>query len=83
MAKKSALNLLKNDITYLQPTGGPQEGVQPPSLPGAQGVGPPALDLPPVPHTSLPGSNSGGSGGGGDVDFDDLTRRFEELKKRK
>ncbi len=55
-------------------------GVQPPSLP------PDNLDLPPVPRTSFPttGANSGGSaGGGGDMDFDDLTRRFEELKKRK
>lgn len=61
--------------------------MQPPPLPGTAGatggVPPPALDLPPVPHTTLPGSNSGGSGGGGDVDFDDLTRRFEELKRRK
>lgn len=67
---------------------GPQGGIQPPVLPGATGGGvagpPPALDLPQVPSTSLPGSNSGGSGGGGgDVDFDDLTRRFEELKRRK
>lgn len=57
-----------------------QPGVQPPSLP------PDNLDLPPVPRTSFPttGTNSGGSAGAsGDMDFDDLTRRFEELKKRK
>lgn len=62
---------------------GPQPGVQPPSLPQGD---PPALDLPPVPSTTLPESgtgNGGGGGGGGDVDFDDLTRRFEELKRRK
>ena len=56
-----------------------QPGVQPPALP------PDNLDLPPVPRTSFPpaGGNSGGGAGGGDMDFDDLTRRFEELKKRK
>ena len=61
---------------------GPQPGVQPPSLPQGD---PPALDLPPVPSTTLPesGTGDGGGGGGGDVDFDDLTRRFEELKRRK
>ena len=61
-----------------------QPGIQPPTLPTDN------LDLPPVPRTTFPntGSNSSGSGGGtggasGDMDFDDLTRRFEELKKRK
>ena len=39
------------------------------------------LDLPPVPTEGF--SSTTGSEGGGDVDFDDLTRRFEELKKRK
>ncbi len=62
---------------FLQPTG-PQSGVQPPSLP----VEPPNLDLPPVPSTSFPDTSTSDSGGG-DVDFDDLTRRFEQLKKRK
>ena len=60
----------------MQPTGA-QSGVQPPSLPPADN-----LDLPPVPNTAFP-ENSTASEGGGDVDFDDLTRRFEELKKRK
>lgn len=49
-------------------------------------------DLPSVPNGSLPhapavkppNSNIGeNSAGGDDVDFDDLTRRFEELKKKK
>ncbi|EDV29822.1 uncharacterized protein TRIADDRAFT_52631 [Trichoplax adhaerens] len=49
-------------------------------------------DLPSVPNGSLPtapstkpgNSNVGqNSAGGDDVDFDDLTRRFEELKKKK
>ena len=64
----------------VQPTG-PQAGVQPPQLPGAGDN----LDLPPVPRTSFPPApGSGSSGGdGGDMDFDDLTRRFEELKRRK
>ena len=39
------------------------------------------LDLPPVPTEGF--TSTTGSEGGGDVDFDDLTRRFEELKKRK
>jgi len=42
-------------------------------------------DLPDIPSGSLnSNSNVGGqSSGGDDVDFDDLTRRFEELKKKK
>ena len=69
-----------------QPTG-PQSGVQPPQLPGthvppAHPVEPPNLDLPPVPNTTFPDTSTSDSGGG-DVDFDDLTRRFEQLKKRK
>ena len=63
---------------HIQPTG-PQSGVQAPSLPGT-GDG---LDLPPVPQTQLPSAGGASGGSGGDVDFDDLTRRFEELKRRK
>lgn len=41
-------------------------------------------ELPSVPSGSLAGDDApSGSTGGDDVDFDDLTRRFEELKKRK
>ena len=43
-------------------------------------------DLPAVPTSTLPdpGTSVGGeSAGGEDVDFDDLTRRFEQLKKKK
>ena len=57
-----------------------------PRLPGP----PPKMDdtfpdLPTVPTNSLPESRpvGGNSAGGEDVDFDDLTRRFEALKKRK
>ncbi|XP_062500852.1 IST1 homolog [Corticium candelabrum] len=40
--------------------------------------------LPQVPTNSLPKLSVGsGSAGGEDVDFDELTRRFEELKKKK
>ena len=39
-------------------------------------------DLPAVPSNSLP-QVGGASAGGEDVDFDDLTRRFEDLKKKK
>ena len=49
------------------------------SAPGA-----PSIDLPDIPSGSLRSNNVGGqSAGGDDVDFDDLTRRFEELKKKK
>jgi len=41
-----------------------------------------SLDLPPVPTHTLSGDKSAGEDSG-DVDFDDLTRRFEQLKKRK
>jgi len=41
-----------------------------------------SLDLPPVPTHALSGDKSAGEDSG-DVDFDDLTRRFEQLKKRK
>ena len=43
-------------------------------------------DLPAVPSNTLPdlGPSVGAdSAGGEDVDFDDLTRRFEQLKKKK
>jgi vacuolar protein sorting-associated protein IST1 len=43
-------------------------------------------ELPTVPTSTLPdlgNSVGGGSAGGDDVDFDDLTRRFEQLKKKK
>ena len=63
----------------LQPTA-PQQGVvNPPTLPGADN-----LDLPPVPRSSFPPPASGPPPNDtGDMDFDDLTRRFEELKRRK
>ena len=41
------------------------------------------LDLPPVPTHRLSGEDSSAGNDSGDVDFDDLTRRFEQLKKRK
>lgn len=43
-------------------------------------------DLPDIPTGGLSNNTSVGGqsvGGGDDVDFDDLTRRFEELKKKK
>lgn len=57
-----------------------QPGVQPPVLP------PDNLDLPPVPRNSFPNPPPNSGPGGppsADMDFDDLTRRFEELKRRK
>ena len=41
------------------------------------------LDLPPVPTHRLSGDDTSAGNDSGDVDFDDLTRRFEQLKKRK
>ncbi|XP_020907094.1 IST1 homolog isoform X2 [Exaiptasia diaphana] len=66
------------------PPSNPPKAAGPPNPPAPSA--PPAFpDLPSVPSNSLPsGSIPGASSGGGeDVDFDDLTRRFEELKKRK
>ncbi|KAL4232772.1 Vacuolar protein sorting-associated protein ist1 [Mactra antiquata] len=40
-------------------------------------------DLPAVPTSTLPDPPGSTSAGGDDVDFDDLSRRFEELKKKK
>lgn len=42
-------------------------------------------ELPTVPNNTLPdlGNSVGGNSAGDDVDFDDLTRRFEQLKKKK
>jgi len=70
-----------------QGTGG-HPSAPPPQPPNGNGGG---LNLPEVPTNHLPpppaGGNSGGGGGaansGDDMDFDDLSRRFEELKKRR
>lgn len=40
-------------------------------------------ELPAVPNSTLPDPPGSTSAGGDDVDFDDLSRRFEELKKKK
>lgn len=40
-------------------------------------------DLPSVPTNSFPPDEVDGRPGTDDIDFDDLTRRFEELKKKK
>lgn len=52
-------------------------------FPGHEDIFP---ELPTVPNNTLPdiGNSVGdGTAGGDDVDFDDLTRRFEQLKKKK
>ncbi|BFZ24848.1 hypothetical protein BsWGS_27887 [Bradybaena similaris] len=70
----------------------PQKPAQPPgpsvsvSAPPARGHEDIFPELPTVPNNTLPdiGSSVGdGTTGGDDVDFDDLTRRFEQLKKKK
>lgn len=51
-----------------------------PTLPNVPG------DLPEVPNDSTPTGSTGGGAGGqnnDEIDFDELSRRFEELKKRK
>lgn len=65
--------------------GGPPGNTLAPSAPSAAG-GSSIPDLPDIPSGTFSSNQSGGggqSGGGDDVDFDDLTRRFEELKKKK
>ncbi|GFR63075.1 IST1 homolog [Elysia marginata] len=60
----------------------PGPAVSAPSAPGDDMF----PELPAVPSNTLPdpgNSIGGGSAGGEDVDFDDLTRRFEQLKKKK
>ncbi|XP_041453885.1 IST1 homolog isoform X2 [Lytechinus variegatus] len=64
-----------------------QPPVQPPAQPpNAQLPSDSIPNLPAVPVNSFPPLDAtvgGKSAGGEDVDFDDLTRRFEELKKKK
>ena len=50
--------------------------------PGASAPPPSFPDLPSVPQDPLPGVGSA-STGADDLDFDDLTRRFEDLKRKK
>lgn len=78
------------DTQNVSPPGkGQQDEVPPPSYDtatmGRDGF-PPDLpevpDLPDVPHSDA-GTPRGAGNAGGDVDFDELTRRFEELKRRK
>ena len=57
--------------------GGNTPSGPPPALKGPDGL----PDLPSVPMHSLPPGAA--SSGGEDVDFDELTKRFEDLKKRK
>ena len=40
-------------------------------------------DLPPVPSDTPLGGNTPHGGDDDDIDFDDLTKRFEALKKKK
>lgn len=72
---------------YPGPPAGPSVGYAPGPTPGYPPAGANSSGLPPlpqVPTNSLPGSRSGAGGASGDnVDFDELTRRFEELKKKK
>nr|XP_039261149.1 IST1 homolog [Styela clava] len=75
------------DVTSTQ--NGPQPGqssIQPP-VPAPRSVSPGIPDLPSVPSSFNTPPATGGGGpantGGDDMDFDDLTRRFENLKNKK
>lgn len=73
------------------PAGGDPNSSKPPTsnfslpdLPGVPDSGLPHIPSPPRSGGVTPlGGPPGGGGGNDDVDLDDLTRRFEELKKRK
>jgi len=54
-----------------------------PDLPGVPDSGLPHIPSPPRSGGVTPQGGPPGGGGNDDVDLDDLTRRFEELKKRK
>eukprot|EP00058_Branchiostoma_floridae_P026894 XP_002612385.1 hypothetical protein BRAFLDRAFT_280125 [Branchiostoma floridae] len=73
-----------NAAAYIPP---PNPAMPMPPAPSAPPTNTDSLpDLPCVPSNSFPnpGNTIGGaSAGGDDVDFDDLTRRFEELKNKK
>ncbi|XP_078689008.1 IST1 homolog isoform X6 [Branchiostoma floridae x Branchiostoma belcheri] len=73
-----------NAAAYIPPVNPPMPMPPAPSAPPTNTDSLP--DLPCVPSNSFPnpGNTIGGaSAGGDDVDFDDLTRRFEELKNKK
>lgn len=59
----------------------PQSNLQPPR-PAPRSASPVVPDLPSVP-SSFSTPPPGGPSGGSDVDFDDLTKRFENLKNKK
>uniref|UniRef100_A0A0B7B500 IST1 homolog n=1 Tax=Arion vulgaris TaxID=1028688 RepID=A0A0B7B500_9EUPU len=69
-----------------KPAKPPGPSVSAPPAPQNKGNDDMFPELPTVPNNTLPdlgNSVGGGSAGGDDVDFDDLTRRFEQLKKKK
>lgn len=79
-------------VTPQFPQDGPQNGPQPgqgnsiqPPVPAPRSASPGFPDLPSVPSSfsTPPGNPSGSTAGGDEMDFDDLTRRFENLKKKK
>lgn len=78
--------VVKPKLIYILFPGPPQNPPAPSAPSPRPSTGPSFPDLPAVPTDlpslpdSVPGANSAG---GEDVDFDDLTRRFEDLKKKK
>jgi len=71
-----------------KPKPAPRGKAQPPGPPDLSTLDLPDLpELPTVPSTSPSDPNISSNGRSGrdenDIDFDDLTKRFEELKKRK
>ncbi|CAH0407897.1 unnamed protein product [Chilo suppressalis] len=84
-----AYDSIHHDTPAHIPAPTPQPRTRPPAsspypdLPELPSV-PSDLILPSVPHSNDSNTNTGNTPGGSDeIDFDDLNRRFEELKKKK
>lgn len=75
---------VSDDVTPPAGTSGQNSSLQPPK-PAPRSASPVMPDLPSVPSSfsNPPPNNPGGPAGGDDVDFDDLTKRFENLKNKK
>lgn len=63
----------------------PRSKMSPPSPPSASAPPPANYDLPNLPNVpmDLPDVPNSDGNNDEDIDFDDLSRRFEELKKKK
>lgn len=68
-----------------QPKPQPRSKMSPPTPPSATAPPPGTFDLPNLPNvpSDLPDVPNSDGNNDDDIDFDDLSRRFEELKKKK